>query len=315
MKKRVLSILSVLSVLLSLVPAAFAGNAYTINDVTVQWTDFSSSPSECWVYANRFYKKIWGQNFSQDFNDESNFLRELSDEELTLTAEHLESYVRKAVPGSVLRICSGGYLHGSDGWGHSQLIVSSDKKGFTVFEGGLYEYPYRREKYYTWDEYINTAWLGGSYYYIKYIKWPNAGTYSPYHDPVGALETVTGGKGTIHIRGWAFDYDEPETGIPLRVYAGTTFLAEITADGERIDVPIANTVEYPGIGKFHGFDTRLETELCGEQKIEVYAVSVGGGGADVLLGSGTVTVEKQKTGFFRRILDAVNSFFEKLFSH
>ena len=62
--------------------------------------------------------------------------------------------------------------YSSDGWGHSQIIVQKDDSGFTVFEGGLSNYPYCREKYYTWNEYVNTGWLGGTYSYIKYVKWP-----------------------------------------------------------------------------------------------------------------------------------------------
>ena len=172
--KNVVAFLLCLCMLLSVFPIVNASNSYTINGVTVHWDDFSSSPSECWVYANNFYKKIWGYNFNNSFSDKDNSLRNLSDSELTLTIDHLRSYVSNATLGSVLRICNADYLHGSDGWGHSQLIVQKDSNGFTVFEGGLSAWPYCREKYYTWSEYINTGWLGGTYQYIKYIKWPGA---------------------------------------------------------------------------------------------------------------------------------------------
>ena len=156
----------------------YAIGSYTINGVTVKYTDFSSSPDECWVYANNIYKKIWGTNFTYAFSSNDNMLRNLSDGELTLTVDHLKSYISNASLGSCLRICNSEYLHGSDGWGHSQIIVQKDANGFAVLEGGLSASPYCREKYYTWSEYCNTGWLGGTYQYIKYIKWPGAPAYS-----------------------------------------------------------------------------------------------------------------------------------------
>ena len=177
MKKKLFALLLVVTVLFTLFPQtalmADASNAYTINGVTVHWDDFSSSPSECWAYANNVYKKIWGHNFTNSFNDSENSLRNLSDSELTLTAEHLKAYVSNAALGSCLRICDSEYLHGSDGWGHSQIIVQKDANGFTVFEGGLSASPYCREHYYTWSGYVDSSWPGG-YAYIKYIKWPGA---------------------------------------------------------------------------------------------------------------------------------------------
>ena len=41
----------------------YAIGSYTINGVTVRYTDFSSSPNECWVYANNIYKKNMGNKF------------------------------------------------------------------------------------------------------------------------------------------------------------------------------------------------------------------------------------------------------------
>ncbi len=182
MKKRLLSFALVIAMICTMLPQIStrvnAASTYSINGVSVHYTDYASSPNECWVYANNFYKKIWGVNFSNSFSESSNSLRNLADTDLTLTADHLKTYVSNAALGSCLRICNSEYLHGTDGWGHSQIIVQKDSNGFTVFEGGLSASPYCREKYYTWSEYINTGWLGGTYAYIKYIKWPAAPAYS-----------------------------------------------------------------------------------------------------------------------------------------
>lgn len=207
MRKRILStflsVILILATLTCLAPTGFAtGSAvhqYYINGKYVSWNDFSSSPNECWAYANNFYNKIWGQYFSNSFNDSDNYLNKLSDSELTLTVEHLKEYVSKAALGSCLRICNSDYLHGSDGWGHSQIIVQKDNDGFTVFEGGLTAYPYCREKYYTWSEYISTGWLGGTYSYIKYIKWPGADAYEPIQSPVEGTPVISSEKTAYDI--------------------------------------------------------------------------------------------------------------------
>ena len=192
MRKRLLSfVLAVLTIATLLPVTALAYTTYYINGVAVRCDDFDSSPNECWTYANNIYNKIWGQQFNSLFDDSANSLRNLSDSELTLTAEHLRNYVSNAALGSALRICNSEYLHGGDGWGHSQIIVQKDTNGFTVLQGGLSASPYRNERYYTWSEYLN-SW---NYAYIKYIKWPGApayggGTVTP--DPgLSVKETIT----------------------------------------------------------------------------------------------------------------------------
>ena len=194
MRKRLLSfVLAVLMIATLLPVTALAYTTYYINGVAVRCDDFDSSPNECWTYANNIYNKIWGQQFNSLFDDSANSLRNLSDSELTLTAEHLRNYVSNAALGSALRICSSEYLHAGDGWGHSQIIVQKDSNGFTVLQGGLSASPYRNERYYTWSEYLN-SW---NYAYIKYIKWPGApayggGTVTPDPDPgLSVKETIT----------------------------------------------------------------------------------------------------------------------------
>lgn len=178
-RRKKLFLLLVLSVILiiGMNLTVYAANSYIINGKTVSYTDFSSSPDGCWEYANLIYNKIWGQRFTNAFSDSNNSLRNLSDSQLTLTPAHLKAYVTNAKVGSVLRICNSAYLHGTDGWGHSQIIVQKDTNGFTVFQGGLSDAPYKNEQYYTWNEYCSTGKWGGKYQYIKYIKWPGASAY------------------------------------------------------------------------------------------------------------------------------------------
>lgn len=112
MGKRLISFVVTVMLLLTLIPdvalTAYAANTYSINGVNVRYDNFSSSPGECWVYANNFYNKIWGSKFTNSFSDTNNSLRNLSDSELLLTADHLEKYVTNAALGSCIRImCPG----------------------------------------------------------------------------------------------------------------------------------------------------------------------------------------------------------------
>ena len=184
MSRKIIMILLVLCLCVgSLAVTASAESAYCINGVTVRYDDFTSRPGACRVYAGKLYQKIWGTDFSSDFYDDDNMLRNLEDEDLTLTEEHLKEYISQAELGSAFRVSSLRYLHRNDGGaGHTQLIVQKDDEGFTVLEGGLSEYPYYREYYYTWSEFVNTHWLGGRYGYIKYIKWPGAPEYDENYD-------------------------------------------------------------------------------------------------------------------------------------
>lgn len=179
MRKRLITIfLAVCLVAAALPVTASAATEYCINGVTVRYDDYSSRPNNCRAYAERMYEKIWGDDFSSNFYSSDNFLRNLDNEQLTLTEEHLKEYVTHAALGSTIRVSSATFLHRNDGnLGHSQIIVQKDENGFTVLEGGLKDYPYHAENYYTWSEFVNAHWLGGKYDYIKYIKWPGAPAY------------------------------------------------------------------------------------------------------------------------------------------
>ena len=96
----------------------YAANAYTINGVTVKYTDYSSSPDECWAYANNFYNKIWGSNFTNSFSDTNNSLRNLSDSDLTLTEAHLKTIggncVEPATTVYTCEVCGDSYSEMAD---------------------------------------------------------------------------------------------------------------------------------------------------------------------------------------------------------
>jgi hypothetical protein len=114
-------------------------------------------------------------------------------------------------------------------------------------------------------------------------------------DPFGSLDSVASGKpGTVRVGGWDVDPNAPTQPIDVHVYVGGpagSADAEwfgFKAKGHRADVGKA----FPGVGDNHGYDQTLTTSKRGAQSVYVYAINAPGTpGGNILLGSGTVTIE------------------------
>jgi len=99
--------------------------------------------------------------------------------------------------------------------------------------------------------------------------------------PLGSLDTISTGKGTISVGGWAFDPDTKDP-IPVHVYIDSQGTA-ITANLPRPDVDAAY-----GAGPNHGFAATLPASP-GVHQVYVYAINVGAG-SNVLIAQRTVEV-------------------------
>jgi subtilisin family serine protease len=99
--------------------------------------------------------------------------------------------------------------------------------------------------------------------------------------PLGSLDLVSAGVGSVSVSGWALD---PDTAAPIQVhvYVDGTGTA-LTADGSRPDVGAAF-----GYGSAHGFSAQLGA-AGGPHTVCAYAINVGAGG-NVLIGCRSVTV-------------------------
>jgi len=104
--------------------------------------------------------------------------------------------------------------------------------------------------------------------------------------PQGMVEAITGGIHSVTVKGWAFDADDLDAQLELRVYVGDECYTLI-ADAHRPDID-----EEHGCGEYHGFEQTIAVDeaLTGEQKVDIYAVNVEGG-SDQLLGYDTVTID------------------------
>ena len=141
-----------------------------------------------------------------------------------------------------------------------------------------------------WDNYTTisaNSLFGYSFSYIKSA--PDAVT--PGNNPEGVVDIIEGGAGKIHIRGWAFDRDDFGSQIQIHVYIGgrsgepNAEAYAITANTQRPDV---NSVH--GCGDYHGFDAEITTSKRGNQGVFVYALNIGSGNNNPMIGEGTVNI-------------------------
>jgi len=104
--------------------------------------------------------------------------------------------------------------------------------------------------------------------------------------PKGSVDSVRkAGPGAISVAGWALDPDVTDP-IAVTVTVNGWRKGTFTADAIRPDVGAA----WPGWGDGHGYNLTVTTRTPGANRVCVYAVNVGGGTGDPLLGCRTVNV-------------------------
>lgn len=121
-----------------------------------------------------------------------------------------------------------------------------------------------------------------------------AGTYSANtgSNPQGWVDSVTStAAGKITVTGWAFDRDSCGSQLQIHVYVGGPVGSgapgyAVTANAYRPDVNRA----FPGVGNYHGFNSTISVSRSGNQNIYIYAINVGGGNANPLLGTKSVNI-------------------------
>lgn len=114
------------------------------------------------------------------------------------------------------------------------------------------------------------------------------------NNPQGCFDGVSSpSPGKLTVSGWAFDRDNLGASLGIHIYVGGPSGSgapgyAITADKSRPDVNNA----YPGVGNNHGFADTISVSKTGTQTIYVYAINVGGGNTNPLLGSKTVNIQR-----------------------
>lgn len=99
-------------------------------------------------------------------------------------------------------------------------------------------------------------------------------------DPIGSVNSYGADAGSVWLNGWAFDWDNCEEQLKIDVYLDSDFVLQGQATTERSDV---NSSYSWVVGSYHGFNLRINTNLTGSHRMDVYAINVGSG-ADKCLG-------------------------------
>ena len=104
-------------------------------------------------------------------------------------------------------------------------------------------------------------------------------------DPVGNVEQVRGGPGTVGVSGWVLDPDLSDS-VSVHVYVDGGWRAAAVADRPRTDVAAA----YPGWSAGRGFAVEVAGLAAGRHQVCTYAINVGPGSSNPLLRCQDVTV-------------------------
>ena len=126
------------------------------------------------------------------------------------------------------------------------------------------------------QHYLGWGWIGGT-------------SFSSNTRPDGHLDNLSGGAGTVTVRGWAYDPDEPSKSIGIHVYIG----GPAGSSGAEC-INLGNTDDYrPGVAfggnNYHGFNKTITTSKRGSQPVYVYALDTQYND-NPCIGSGTVTI-------------------------
>lgn len=111
-------------------------------------------------------------------------------------------------------------------------------------------------------------------------------------NPVGALQRLTEvTPGTVRAEGWSFDPDAPTQPDRVHIYVRGAYAGAGTADIVRTDV----ATRYPQAGPAHGY--RIDVRVPdGTSEVCAYAINIGRGTTNPLLGCQDVTVRLSPIG-------------------
>lgn len=102
------------------------------------------------------------------------------------------------------------------------------------------------------------------------------------HNPIGCVDECESKEvGKLKIRGWAIDEDNYLSQLDIHVYIGP----ENNATGYNIGAANTNRPDVDNVyhcGQYHGFDTTINTDRTGWQRVRIFAINVGGGNNQLL---------------------------------
>ena len=112
-------------------------------------------------------------------------------------------------------------------------------------------------------------------------------------NPIGHVDSISSGQGTVTLRGWVFDPDIPSHQPAIHVFADGANQDCVIGTGVSNQYrPDVNKAYNGQIGDYHGFEFTLNTDRVGDHVIYVYAINESGtSGTNVQLNSGGTHVD------------------------
>lgn len=107
------------------------------------------------------------------------------------------------------------------------------------------------------------------------------------NNPVGRLDSASGGTHSVNVRGWAIDKDDYNTAHQVHIYLDDEGIAILTADQYRPDVNSDH-----GCGDYHGFEAKIDLDksIVGEHTLRAYAINIGSGTGNQMIGEAKVNI-------------------------
>ncbi|MBD8533860.1 hypothetical protein [Plantibacter sp. CFBP 13570] len=133
---------------------------------------------------------------------------------------------------------------------------------------------------------------GNRNFWRMYTDWFGSTTDAP--NPVGVIDEISAAagssNGSLTVRGWTFDANQPSRSIEAHVYVtypdGSVRGTPLQANGSRPDVGNA----YPGAGAAHGYSTKIPVDRGGTYQVCVYGIGLSGNNR--VLGCQATTIEQ-----------------------
>ena len=128
------------------------------------------------------------------------------------------------------------------------------------------------------------------YWYINSPDIPGPNDSSSSSNFEYAINSVSGGNGSIYIWGWAFDRSNVNETLAIDIYVGGP-----AGSGIGCHSILANQFNssvddaYPGAGDYHGFEQSISVNDMGQQTVYIYAVNRSTG-KNKLLGTYNVVI-------------------------
>ena len=260
-----------------------------LNTIVNQYSGKTSWPSsfgsECYSFAHFVFNTVFGRNTtvgSYSAGTEYKFNNPASDVIIVGTLapgysdNQLEQLLDKAKPGDYVQLKR---RTGSAG-PHSEIVLNVNPvdNAITILDANSGSV-YNQIRTYTQNYFTDGS--------VKSFRnWNQAVTIYRYKDyiteqpPIGHLDTFSAGNGCINLGGWAYDPDNKEEAIELRIEVGSSIYS-VKAD---------QTVEgYNSEKDGHAIATSISIAERGEQNVKVWAIDITGDD-NTLLDSKVLTI-------------------------